>query len=231
MTSAIPAPRTTSDPEKTYGESSPPGRAPLTGIEIDLDDLAHGHRLAGQQRFVDLQVLAFDERSIRGNTIAFGKNDDVAARHFAAWNSFALAVANDQRARTRQVPKRFQNALGARFLNDGDYDGEVGEDEKDQSFPPVAQRQVDDAAGDQQGEHRLAQNLEHNSQRRAAVRPRKFVVAFGLQPCLSFGFAEADLPVLRRRDFHHDRPSPRSRGLRQRSPEVGQRRQTRAFQF
>ena len=98
-----------------------------------LDNLSHRRRLAGQQRFVDLQVLAFDKRSVCGNTIAFGKHDHVAARHFPAGNPFALAVANDQRARTRQVPKRFQNALGARFLNDGDHDRQCGEDEQDQS--------------------------------------------------------------------------------------------------
>ena len=91
----------------------------------------------------------------------------------------------------RQVPERFQDALGARFLDHCDHDGEVREDKEDQGFAPVAERQVDDPASDQQGEHRLAQNLEHDSQGRAAVRSRKFVVAFGLQPRLSFGFAEA----------------------------------------
>ena len=154
-------------------------------------DLSDRHGFAGQQRFVDQQVLAFDERRVRGNAIAFGKNDDVAARHFPARYSLALAVADDERARARQVPKRFQNVLGASLLNHGDDDGQVGEHEQDQRLAPVAERQIDDPAREEQRDHRLAHHLEHDLERRAAVRPREFVVAFGLQPRLSFGFAQA----------------------------------------
>ena len=92
--------------------------------------------------------------------------------------------------------------LGASFLNHGDYDGEVGEDEEDQGFPPVAKRQIDDAAANQQSEHRFAQNLKDNLERRAAIRTRKFVVPFSFQPCLSFGFAET-FPVRRCREIRH----------------------------
>ena len=139
------------------------GPSAVAGVDVRPHDLAHRHRLAGQQRFIDLQVLAFDEHSVCWNTIAFGKHNHVAARHLPAWNPLALPVANDQRAGTRQVPERLQNALCARFLNHGDHDGEVGENEEDHSFPPVAERQVDDPAGDEQRDHGLAQHLEHNS--------------------------------------------------------------------
>ena len=112
---------------------------------------------------------AFEERCVRRNAIAFGKNDHVAARHFPARYPLALAVADDERAGTRQVSKRLENPLGAHFLNHRDHDSQDGEDEEKHGLSQVAERQVDDAARDEQGDHGFAQHLEDDFERRAAV--------------------------------------------------------------
>jgi hypothetical protein len=102
---------------------------------------------------------------------------------------------------TGKVPKRLEDALGARLLDHGDDDREIGEDEQDQGFMPVAERQIDDAAGDEEGDHRLAQHLEDDPERRASVRAREFVVPLCVEPRLRFGFGEAERRARRRRGF------------------------------
>ena len=148
------------------------------------------HRLARQQRFVDQEVLAFDKRRVCGNAVAFGKNDDVAARHLTARYPFALAVPDDQRAGAGQVAKSLQHPLCPGFLHDGDRDRQVGEDEQDEGFPPIAERQIDEAARDKQSKHRLADHFEHDLERRPTIGPRQLVVPLGLQPCLSLRLAQ-----------------------------------------
>ena len=77
-------------------------RAPFA-VELELHDLPDRRGFAGEQRFVGEQVVGFEERCVRRNAIAFGQNDHVAARHFPARYPLALAVADDERAGTRQV--------------------------------------------------------------------------------------------------------------------------------
>ena len=58
-------------------------------------------------------------------------------------------------------------------------DGERREGEQDERLLQVAERQIDDAAAEQQRQHRLAQDLEHDAQRRAPIGPRQLVVPLG----------------------------------------------------
>ena len=156
------------------------GATASAGDRIRPDNFSHGHGLAGQQRFVDLQVLAFDNRRICGNAIALGKHKEISARHLAPGYSLAFAVADNQRTRAGQVPKGVQDALGPRFLHDGDCDRQIGKDQQDERFAPVPKRQIDEASGDQQRQHWFAQNFEHNLERRATLRSREFVVSLRL---------------------------------------------------
>ncbi len=160
VTSATPAPRTTSEPEKTRGVSSPPGRPPSPSPGRERTDFADGNGFARQQRFVDFEVFTLDEDSIGRDAIALGEHDPIAARHLAAGDPFSLAVADHQRAWAGQVAQGLENPLCAGFLNDGDDDRQVGEDQQDQRLTPVAERQIDETAGNQQREHRLAQDFE-----------------------------------------------------------------------
>jgi hypothetical protein len=70
------------------------GATASPSVRIRPDNFSHGHGLAGQQRFVDLQVLAFDNRRICGNAIALRKHKEISARHLAPWDSLAFAIAD-----------------------------------------------------------------------------------------------------------------------------------------
>ena len=190
ITSPMPVPLTTSEPENTYGRSSPPGRSACRRRVIASGDLAHGNGLARQQRFIGLQIVALDERCIGRHAVALGQHDEIATHHFPPGDAFALAVANDQRTRAGEVAKRLQHAFGAGFLHHRDQDRHGGEGEQDDGFLQVAEHQVDHAAAEEQRQHRLAQHLEDDSKRGASVRPRKLVVAVCLQSCLSIRLAE-----------------------------------------
>ena len=191
VTSPMPVPRTTSEPENTYGRSSPPGRRAFRRSVIGTGDLAHGHGLARQQRFIGLQVVTLNEHCVGRHPVALGKHDEIATHHLPAGDSFALAIANDQRTRTGEIAQRLQDALGAGLLHDRDHDRHGREGEQDERFLQVAERQIDHAAAEQQRQHRLAQHLEDDAQRRAPIRPGQLVVSLGLQPGLSVRLAEA----------------------------------------
>ena len=111
--------------------------------------------------------------------------------------ALALAVANDQRARAGQIAQRLQHTLGARLLHDGDHDRHRGEGEQDERLLQIAEHQVDDAADEQQRQHRLAQHLDRYSKRCAPIGLREFVVTLGVQPRLSIRLTEAGKPVHR----------------------------------
>ena len=142
------------------------------------DCLAHRNRLPGQQRFVDLEVLAGQHGCVRRNPIALGEHDDVAARDFPAGNAARLAVANDQRARAAEVAQGFEHAFAAALLHDGDRHRQAGESQEQQSFLQVPEHEIDDATREQQREHRLLDDLDDNTQQRPAIRLGQLVVAF-----------------------------------------------------
>ena len=70
-------------------------------------------------------------------------------------------------------------------------DRERREDEQDQRFLQIAEREIDDAAAEQQRQHRLAQDFEDDAQRRAPVGARQLVVALARKPGLRLAFAQA----------------------------------------
>ena len=47
--------------------------------------------------------MAFNENRVRRNPIPLGKHDKIAACHFPAGDTFAFAIADDQRTRTGEV--------------------------------------------------------------------------------------------------------------------------------
>ena len=89
---------------------------------ITTGDLAHGHGLTRQQRFIGLQVVTLNEHRIGRHPVSLRKHDEIATHHLPAGDAFALAIANDQRTRAGKVAQRLQNALGAGLLHDSDHD-------------------------------------------------------------------------------------------------------------
>ena len=81
------------------------------------------------------------------------------------------AVANHQRARAGQVAQRLERALGLALLHHGDRHHHHDRGSEHQRLAHVAEQEVDQRAGDEQQEHRLAQDLERDGER-AALRRR-----------------------------------------------------------
>ena len=88
---------------------------------------AHGNGFAGQQRFIEQQVLRTEECRVGRDAVAFRDDDDVLADDLPAGNLEPFPVADDPCARAGEIAQRFQHVLAARFLNDGDGHRERGE--------------------------------------------------------------------------------------------------------
>src|SRR6185369_7548326 len=159
--------------------------------DIGDSNLAHRYRFPRQQRFIGLKIVGLHQYGVGGNAIAFGEDDQNAARDLAARDPSARAVADHQRTGTGEVAQCLQHSLGPRFLDDGDRDRHHRETEQDERFFQVSEEEIDKTATEQESEHRFAQNLENDAQRRTPVLAGQFVVSFNPQPLLCFGFAEA----------------------------------------
>ena len=70
------------------------------------------------------------QQAVRGDAVALGEDDEVAAHDLAAGDAPLHAVADDERPWAREVSQRFQRSLGAPLLDDGD--GHDDEDEAEQ---------------------------------------------------------------------------------------------------
>ena len=92
------------------------GRTRGGGRGIWGGDLAHRHRLAGQQRFVGHQVVAFDQDGVRRHPVALGEQQHVASNHIATGDPLRLTVADNPGTRTGQVAQCLQCPLGLALL-------------------------------------------------------------------------------------------------------------------
>ena len=131
------------------------------------------------------------EQGVGGNAIAFREDDNVTAHNLPSRNALARTVTDNERARTGEVTQRFQHAFGACFLDDRDHNRRQGEDQQDQGFLKVAEREIDDAAAEQQRQHWLAHDFNNDAKRRAPVAARELVEPFGLEAGLRLAFAQA----------------------------------------
>ena len=134
------------------------GRSQAIG-HLDRGALAHREGFTGQQRFIDLDVIAGHQDPVCGDTIALGDHDDVAAHHFPARNADSLAVANHQRAWAGELAQRIECLFTAPLLDDGDGHGDGREGEQHQCVAAFAQYSVDHRRRNQQREHRLADDF------------------------------------------------------------------------
>ena len=97
------------------------GPARLLGVRPDA--LAHGHRLARQQRLVHREAHRPEERRASAGTRSpFGEDDEVAAHDLAARDPLLLASAHDEGAGAGQVPQRVQRPLRLPALVERDAD-------------------------------------------------------------------------------------------------------------
>jgi len=168
--STTPVPRTTSEPEKTAGIFSPPGRAGALG---------HGDRFARQHGLVDQQLARFQQHAIGRDAVALRHQHDIAADDLPPRDAPGPAVPDHQGARARHRAQGVENLLAADLLHDRDRHRQGGEGEQHDSAHQVAEGGVDRPARQQQAEHRLAQYLQGNLPEATRTGGRKLVRAIG----------------------------------------------------
>lgn len=167
------------------------GPAQCGGVGFAARELAHRHRLAGEQRLVDQEIVGLQQHRVGGDAVTLRQHHDVSARYLAPRNAFADAVADHQGTRAGEIAQRLQHAFGACFLNHRDHHRQRGEDQQDDRFLQIAERHVDHAAAEQQRQHRLAHHLQHDAEQRAAIRAWQLVVALAGEPGGGLALAEA----------------------------------------
>jgi hypothetical protein len=89
----------------------------LPSLEVHTRDrnvvgvrLAHGHRFAGQQRFVDGEVEGMHQNAVRRDPVPLRKQQDVAADHFPPGDAHLLSAADDVGARAREIFQRLERS-------------------------------------------------------------------------------------------------------------------------
>ena len=130
--------------------------------------LAHGDRLAGEERLVDREVVRVEDLGVGGHAVALDEDHHVAARHLAPGDPPLLAAADHQRPGAREVLQRAEGVLGLALLVEGDADHHHHEGEERERLAGVAEQQVERARAEQEQEHRLL----HHVERRPPQAPR-----------------------------------------------------------
>ena len=120
-------------------------------------------------------------RPSAGTRSPSAEDDEVAAHHLAPGDAPMHAVADDERARARQVAQRLERSLGAPLLDDGDGHDHEHEAEQHQRVGRLAHEEVEAPGGDEHEEHRLAGDLEGDGQQAPLLLGRQLVRAFCLQ--------------------------------------------------
>jgi len=162
--------------------------------------LAHRNGFARQQRLVGRQMRRGLEPCVRRHAIAFLHAQQIACNYVAAGNHAPLAVAQNLRARARQLAQRLERALGPALLIERDRDHHEHREQERQRFLDVAERDVDHTRTDQQQEHRLAHDFPRDRPGAARFRRRQLVGSVACEARRRFDAGQA--PGARARDRH-----------------------------
>ena len=154
-----------------------------------VGQFAHRHGLAGEQRFVHIDLTAHQLR-IGGNAVAFMQHQQVAHHHVAPGDALFAAVADHQCTRRGEITQRFERALRLALLRQRDADHHEYKAEQKQRLALIAQEQVDAARGQQHEEHRLAQHAKHNGPGRLGRGAGQQVLPIARQTCRGFDGAQ-----------------------------------------
>jgi len=166
------------------------GNRRRTGLVGRGRALAHGHRLAGQQRFVDAQAGRFGEHHVGGHALAFGDQHQVAGHQIERGDSLHPAVADDARLGRGQIAQGIERPLASAFLVDHESDRDEREERQQQTFAQVADGQVDAGGQQQEIEHGLRCDAAQRLQQAVRVAAADLVASdLGLAPA-RFGAAE-----------------------------------------
>ena len=103
--------------------------------------------------------MGFQNRCIRRCSVAFGEHDDISPNDLSPGYTEFGAASDDQRAGAAQIAKAFQDALGSSLLDQRDRDRCRGKPDQDNRVEQLPYHKVDRGSGEQQREHRLAQQI------------------------------------------------------------------------
>jgi hypothetical protein len=164
--------------------------------------LAHRGGFSGQQGLVDRQTGAGHQRCVGGHPIALGKDDKVAAYHFAAGDAFLLPTTDHQGTRAGQVAQGFQRPFRLALLEQGQCHHHEHESQQHYSFLGIAEQKVDDSTGDEQQEDGLAHDRERDGKYAPRLRGGKLVAALFRQTACRHVFGQSSSGVDRGSGIH-----------------------------
>ncbi len=131
--------------------------------------LLHRHRLAGQGRLVDMEVLRFEQPQVGRHPVAGGQQHHVARYQAFGVQRLALAVAQDQGMQRKHVADGVQRVGRLALLDETDQRVDHHRQEDYRTVHPEAEQR-----GDQRGEqHHVQQDVVELPQQ-AQQRPLAF---------------------------------------------------------
>ncbi len=125
--------------------------------------LPDGHRLPGEQGLVHGHVGGREEDGVSRNAVSRLEQEEIIADHLAPRDASLLPVADDEGARTREVPQPVERALRLVLLIHRDAGDQDNEAEEHEGFLRIAEDDVDRPTGDEEDKHRLAEQVERRS--------------------------------------------------------------------
>jgi hypothetical protein len=132
------------------------------------------------------------ERGIGRDAVALREYNKIPSHDFPPRNASALAVADDQRAGAGEITQCLQNMLGTRLLHDRDENRGHAEDEQDDRFLKIAEREINDTTTEKKHQHRFAHDFQNNAKGRTPVGAWQLVKTFAFEPVLRLVLAETD---------------------------------------
>ena len=125
-----------------------------------------GIRFAGEEGFIDLEVVSFGDDAVHHDLLAGGDHDNIAQHHLLAGDLAHLAVAAHPRMRLTDNGQGIEGVLGAQLLNNPD--NRVRDNE--QAEGAIDPRSSEDHGNEQHTEHEInaGENvIAHNLRGRA----------------------------------------------------------------
>jgi hypothetical protein len=139
--------------------------------------LAYRNSFTGQKGLVCLEAGTGQDHGVGWYSVALVQNDDIIAHQLSPRNSATLTPANDEGARTREVPESFEDPFSFALLVHCDQHVDHGKRQQHEGLAAIADCQIDQAGDDQQLKHWFAEDLRCNARDGSASVSRKFVRA------------------------------------------------------
>ena len=182
------------------------------GFALDRSDLLRQrHALAGQGRFIGLEIRDFDKPGVGRNLVAGFDLDDVAGNEVMGRDALSLAVADDGRFGRGKCHQRAHRFLGARLLDEAERRVQ-GDDHQDDdrfvgqgAFARVLQQPLhhgDDDGDQQDDDEDVLELLQQAHPPRRFRRALELVRAICVEAMPGLGLAQALCRIGRQRGEH-----------------------------